>query len=146
MGHGSKQMIYGVYGKYVEGLEKDPGKIWTIMGGILQDYRNRRTSIFLCCLGKAGDPEKQAIEFTVEKWRAARIVDPKRPSLEEIEMRTSRATSMVRAVFRCFQPFYGQNKCGNDTNPDYRQRAIQGGKKYEMTRIVPWYIPWQHTA
>jgi integrase len=28
MGHGSKSMIYEVYGKYVEGLEKDRDKRW----------------------------------------------------------------------------------------------------------------------
>jgi hypothetical protein len=27
MGHGSKEIIYEVYGKYVDGLEKDAGKI-----------------------------------------------------------------------------------------------------------------------
>jgi integrase len=32
MGHGSKQMIYEVYGKYVEGLEKDSGKILDYFG------------------------------------------------------------------------------------------------------------------
>ncbi len=32
MGHGSKEMIYEVYGKYVEGLEKDAGKIKEYFG------------------------------------------------------------------------------------------------------------------
>ncbi len=32
MGHGSKKMIYEVYGNYVEGLEKDAGKISEYFG------------------------------------------------------------------------------------------------------------------
>jgi len=32
MGHGSKEMVYEVYGKYVEGLEKDAGKILGYFG------------------------------------------------------------------------------------------------------------------
>jgi integrase len=32
MGHGSKQMVYEEYGKYVEGLEKDSGKILDYFG------------------------------------------------------------------------------------------------------------------
>ncbi|MBI5694929.1 MAG: hypothetical protein HZC51_04185 [Nitrospirae bacterium] len=32
MGHGSKSMIYDVYGKYVEGLEKDRDKILNYFG------------------------------------------------------------------------------------------------------------------
>jgi len=32
MGHGSKEMVYEVYGKYVEGLEKDAGKILEYFG------------------------------------------------------------------------------------------------------------------
>ena len=32
MGHGSKQMLYEVYGKYVEGLETDAGKILDYFG------------------------------------------------------------------------------------------------------------------
>jgi integrase len=36
LGHASKQMLYEVYGKYVEGLEKDAGKILGYFG---KDYR-----------------------------------------------------------------------------------------------------------
>ena len=32
MGHGSKKMVYEVYGNYVEGLEKDAGKILEYFG------------------------------------------------------------------------------------------------------------------
>jgi integrase len=32
MGHGSKKMIYEVYGNYVEGLEKDKEKIHDYFG------------------------------------------------------------------------------------------------------------------
>jgi integrase len=32
MGHGSKQMLYEVYGKYVEGLETDAGNILDYYG------------------------------------------------------------------------------------------------------------------
>jgi integrase len=32
MGHSSKKMIYEVYGNYVEGLEKDTGKILEYFG------------------------------------------------------------------------------------------------------------------
>ena len=32
MGHGSKKMIYEVYGNYVEGLEMDAGKISDYFG------------------------------------------------------------------------------------------------------------------
>ena len=32
MGHGSKEMIYEVYGNYVEGLETDAGKILGYFG------------------------------------------------------------------------------------------------------------------
>ena len=32
MGHGSKQMVYEVYGDYIEGLEEDHGKILAYFG------------------------------------------------------------------------------------------------------------------
>jgi len=32
MGHGSKKMIYDVYGNFVEGLEEDAGKILDYFG------------------------------------------------------------------------------------------------------------------
>ena len=32
MGHGSKKMAYEVYGNYVEGLEKDAGKVLEYFG------------------------------------------------------------------------------------------------------------------
>ena len=32
MGHGSKEMVYEVYGEYVEGLERDAGKILDYFG------------------------------------------------------------------------------------------------------------------
>jgi integrase len=32
MGHGSKEMVYQVYGNYVEGLETDAGKILGYFG------------------------------------------------------------------------------------------------------------------
>jgi len=32
MGHGSKKMVYEVYGNYVEGLEKDAGRILEYFG------------------------------------------------------------------------------------------------------------------
>lgn len=32
MGHGSKKMVYGAYGKYVEGLETDAGEILRYFG------------------------------------------------------------------------------------------------------------------
>ena len=37
MGHGSKKMVYEVYGKYVEGLETDVGKI---TGYFWNDFNN----------------------------------------------------------------------------------------------------------
>jgi integrase len=36
MGHGSKQMVYEIYGKYVEGLEIDRGLIRAYLG---EDFR-----------------------------------------------------------------------------------------------------------
>jgi integrase len=32
MGHGSRKMVYDVYGMYVKGLEKDAGKILEYFG------------------------------------------------------------------------------------------------------------------
>lgn len=32
MGHATKEMVYEVYGKYVEGLEQDRKKILTLFG------------------------------------------------------------------------------------------------------------------
>ena len=37
MGHGSKKMVYEVYGNYVEGLEKDAGKILEYFGSNFKD-------------------------------------------------------------------------------------------------------------
>ncbi|BCR04873.1 hypothetical protein DESUT3_19420 [Desulfuromonas versatilis] len=41
MGHGSKKMIYGVYGDYVEGLEEDYEKILAFFG---EDFLRRNAS------------------------------------------------------------------------------------------------------
>ena len=40
MGHASKQMVYEVYGNYVEGLEEDAEKIYHYFG---QDFITPRT-------------------------------------------------------------------------------------------------------
>ena len=37
MGHGSKKMVYEVYGNYVEGLEKDADKIFGYFGNDFND-------------------------------------------------------------------------------------------------------------
>jgi len=46
MGHGSKKMIYEVYGNYVEGLEKDAGKILDYFGKDFLDLQQKTTSPF----------------------------------------------------------------------------------------------------
>jgi hypothetical protein len=76
----------------------------------------------------------------------ARITHPKRPSLEKIQMKFTSAASMMRVAFTRFETLDGQNKSCDQADPDYAQSAIQGGKKYSVTRIVPGYIPWQHAA
>jgi integrase len=40
MGHGSKQMVYEVYGDYIEGLEEDYEKILSYFG---PDFIQRKT-------------------------------------------------------------------------------------------------------
>ncbi len=42
MGHGSKQMVYEVYGNYVEGLEQDAEKIKAYFGGEVNGPKNNR--------------------------------------------------------------------------------------------------------
>lgn len=42
MGHGSKEMLYNVYGKYVQGLEADLDQILEYFG---EDYLGRQTGI-----------------------------------------------------------------------------------------------------
>jgi len=46
MGHGSKKMIYEVYGNYVEGLEKDAGKILDYFGKDFIGLQQKATSPF----------------------------------------------------------------------------------------------------
>ncbi len=46
MGHGSKKMIYEVYGNYVEGLEKDAGKILEYFGKDFSDLKENTTLPF----------------------------------------------------------------------------------------------------
>jgi integrase len=46
MGHGSKKMIYEVYGNYVEGLEKDAGKILDYFGKDFIELKQKTTSSF----------------------------------------------------------------------------------------------------
>ena len=45
MGHGSKQMIYEVYGKYVEGLEEDREKILAYFGEDFISRKNNRHNL-----------------------------------------------------------------------------------------------------
>lgn len=46
MGHSSKKMVYDVYGKYVEGLEKDAGKILEYFGSDFSDFQKKSTLPF----------------------------------------------------------------------------------------------------
>ena len=46
MGHGSKKMIYEVYGNYVEGLETDAGKILHYFGKDFMWLKQEATSTF----------------------------------------------------------------------------------------------------
>jgi len=46
MGHGSKKMIYEVYGNYVEGLETDAGKILEYFGSDFKGLKENTTLPF----------------------------------------------------------------------------------------------------
>ena len=53
MGHGSKEMIYEVYGKYVEGLEKDAGAIKDYFGKDFMGIMSNTPSTFAVALGES---------------------------------------------------------------------------------------------
>jgi len=53
MGHGSKEMIYEVYGNYVEGLEKDAGKILDYFGNDFIGLQQKTTSPFTMNRGES---------------------------------------------------------------------------------------------
>jgi hypothetical protein len=53
MGHGSKKMIYEVYGHYVEGLEKDAGKILGYFGKDFIDLQEKNTLPFAMNFGES---------------------------------------------------------------------------------------------
>ena len=53
MGHGSKKMIYEVYGNYVEGLETDVGKILDYFGKDFIWLKEKATSPFTMNLGES---------------------------------------------------------------------------------------------
>ncbi len=63
MGHGSKKMIYEVYGNYVEGLEKDAGKIIGYFGRDFIGLKENTTLPFT----------NNASESTGESDKAARV-------------------------------------------------------------------------
>jgi len=46
MGHSSKKMIYEVYGKYVEGLETDAGKILEYFGNDFKSLQTKKALAF----------------------------------------------------------------------------------------------------
>jgi len=46
MGHGSKEMVYDVYGKYVDGLETDAGKIIDYFGSDFIGINKKSPSTF----------------------------------------------------------------------------------------------------
>jgi integrase len=62
MGHGSKKMIYEVYGNYVEGLETDAGKILDYFGKDFIELKEKTTSPFAIkhgeSTGESGKVEK----------------------------------------------------------------------------------------
>jgi len=62
MGHGSKKMIYEVYGNYVEGLETDAGKILEHFGSDFIELKENITLPFT----------KNPSESTGESGKAAR--------------------------------------------------------------------------
>ena len=53
MGHGSKEMVYEVYGKYVEGLETDAGMILDYFGKDFTALKQKATSPFANNLGES---------------------------------------------------------------------------------------------
>ena len=53
MGHGSKKMIYEVYGNYVEGLETDAGKILKYFGNDFIGLKENTTLPFTANLGES---------------------------------------------------------------------------------------------
>lgn len=63
MGHGSKKMIYDVYGNYVEGLETDAGKILVYFGKDFLDLKEKTTSPFAINHGEStGESGKVAVD------------------------------------------------------------------------------------
>ena len=52
MGHGSKKMVYEVYGNYVEGLEQDAGKILEYFGNDFITLYERKPPLSLDSLAK----------------------------------------------------------------------------------------------
>jgi integrase len=52
MGHGSKKMIYEVYGDYVEGLEQDAPAIFAYFG---RDFLGSKTIATLAWLAEDGE-------------------------------------------------------------------------------------------
>ena len=53
MGHGSKKMVYEVYGKYVEGLETDAGNILGYFGKDFIRLKENTTLTFAINAGKS---------------------------------------------------------------------------------------------
>lgn len=54
MGHGSKEMVYEVYGKYVDGLETDAGNITEYFGKDFVGLKGNRPSAFAINRGESG--------------------------------------------------------------------------------------------
>ena len=53
MGHGSKEMVYEVYGNYVEGLETDAGKIFGYFGKDFLGLRENSSVTFTNSYGES---------------------------------------------------------------------------------------------
>jgi integrase len=67
MGHGSKKMIYEVYGNYVEGLEKDVGKILSYFGKDFIDLKEKITSPFTINHGESFGESSEVVELNLLK-------------------------------------------------------------------------------
>ena len=62
MGHGSKKMIYEVYGNYVHGLETDAGKIFKYFGNDFIRLKENTTLPFTANLGESHGESRKVVQ------------------------------------------------------------------------------------
>jgi integrase len=65
LGHGSKQMVYEVYGKYVDGIEADTGQIREYFGNAFFGLSKTKTSSFPSSFGESHGESLRSLHATI---------------------------------------------------------------------------------